>query len=573
MMYSKNLSKQRSIVLLSLCFMLLCLRTKYTLACEKVKRLTSENGTLLSAENLGHFMGPTTCIWEIEVPKGFRIELRIRVFEIETSCCVCKEDYVEFYDGLKSTSRHIGRYCSNNKPINIYSSKNVLRVKYYSSTSNVRENLTTVNKFRADYHAVCGQYFQGTYGKIATSAYPNFSNVNRYLFTIEVPYGYVKLTFTNFTVGRSQVYSEMCFTDFIIVKEMALVELKNTRHGPERLCGQLKSPYVFSRGRELSLLCQSSSVLKFDFAAEFEAANKSITPCGGFLRNNVGYIYSYGYPFPYPKRAECTWKIEVQRGYIKLKYLEFNFTTGSGAGCMNGQVEVYDGWVSNAVKIRSDCRQIVKRISLTSRTNRLMIKAVSKELEPGTFLFSYRQVDQGVCLDEEFTCNSRECINQDAVCDGTQNCLNGSDELNCPKKKCSKALYALWVLIAFIASIVMVVWLWRTWRKAVYRSVHIQREPSEPCLEDDDYACQVPSQTGAPPTYNEALNHAPTSLPRYEEALLNDDDEEEVTLEQGDTARFLASSLSSNQRLLPTCESQRTQRPIMTIRQNHLGIV
>ena len=570
-MFSQNVSKQRAPVLL-LCFTLFCLRSKYIFACEKVQRLTSENGTLLSAENFGYFTGPTTCIWEIEVPKGYRIELRIRLFEIKTSCCSCKEDYVEFYDGLKSNSRHIGRYCSNNKPINVYSSKNVLRVKYLSSTSNVRANLTSVNKFRADYYTVCGQFFQGTYGKISTSAYPNFANINRCLFTIEVPYGYVKLTFTNFSVGRLQIFSDMCYTDFIIVKEMAFVELKNTLQGPERLCGQLKSPYIFSRGKELSLLCHSSHILKFNFAAEFEAANKSIASCGGLLQSNVGYIYSYGYPNPYPKSAECTWRIEVQLGYIKLKYIEFNFTAGSGTSCMNGQVEVYDGWSTNAVKIRSDCRQIVKnKISLTSRTNRLMIKAVSKELEPGTFILSYRQVEQGICLDDEFTCKSRECINKGAVCDGTQDCSNGSDELNCPKKKRNKALYALWVVIAFIASIVMVVWLWRTWRKAVYRSVHIQRGPIDPCLEDDGYACEVPSQTGAPPTYSEALNGVPTSLPSYEEALLNNDDE--VTLEQDtDTAQFLASSHSPNQHLLPMCESQRTQRPI-TARQSHLGIV
>jgi hypothetical protein len=538
-----NNAKQSVAVLSTMCVLLFCLHlSKCLLACDKVYRHTAENGTLLSEENLAHFLGSTTCIWEIQVPTGYRIELTVRVFEIKTACCSCEDDYVEFRDGLNSTSPFIGRYCANSKPMKVYSSQNVLRVIYFSSATNHPANLSTVNKFKADYRTICGKFIRESSAVIRSPPlYQNFTSANRCLFTIAVPYGWIKVTFTNFTVGKS----DMCHTDFVMVKETAFVEVKSTTRGHERLCGELKSFYIFSKGRELSLLHQTSQQFKSNFAATFKGTNTSKAPCGGLLTNDAGYIYSYGYPKPYPRAAECVWKIEVQHGYIKLKFLEFNFATAR-TGCTNGQVEIYDGWSSNSVKIKTACSQPRKRTWL-SKSNRLLIKATSKNKEAGMFVLSYKLVEQGLCSAGEFCCTSRQCISQRAVCDGMHDCSDGSDELNCPEKKPSKALYILWVLIVFFASILMVIWLWRTWRKAVHRTVQIRRDH---CPEADDYACEVPSQSGAPPTYSEALNHdTPTSPPTYEEALLNENGG--VILEQGNTVRFPARPDSCSRHLLP----------------------
>lgn len=559
-------SKSRA-ALFTLCFMLFCLHSKRLFAYDKIYRLTAENGTLMSEEKLGHFMGHTSFIWEIEVKLGYRIELIVHVFEVKTSCCSCREDYVEFHDGLLAASPLIGRYCANNKPIRVYSSKNALRVKYFSSAKDPQINLTSVNKFRAEYKTICGKFVQGKSGEISFPGHPNFTDrANQHcLFTIVVPYGWIKLTFMNFTVGMLHKYSDVCDTDFVMVKEMAFVELKHTILRPQRFCGKLKSRYIFSRGQELSLFYHAS--FKSSFAAKFQATNKSLALCGGLRTKKAGYIYSYGYPNSYPSNTECIWKIEVPHGYIKLEYLAFNLTTDSRARCTGGKVEVYDGWSVNALKIRTDCGQLIKRTWVKSQSRRLLIKATSEASKIGTFLLSYNLVEQGLCPEHEFCCTNRECVSQDDVCDGEDDCSDGSDELNCPTGK-TKALYILWALLVVLACTILFIWLWRMWRKAFQHSHRVRRD--RPCPEEDDYSHEVPSQSGAPPTYSEALNHTPTNLPSYEQVLL--DGNEGVIVERGNAVRFLTRSDSCDRHLLATNNSQRAHgRPNCT--RQSLGIV
>lgn len=555
-----------------LCVVLFFLHVKNVLTCDKVYRLTAENGTLLSQEDFTHFVRPTKCVWEIQVPNGYRIELKVTRFEIRTSCCSCTEDFVEFQDGLDSMSPSIGRYCANNKPTKVYSSHNVLRVTYFSSTRNRFANLTTVNKFKADYQKICGRFIRKSAGVIKSPPYTNFWRGSTCMFTIVVPYGWIKLSFTNFSVGQNYNFKK-CRDNFVMIKEWSFVELGNAgtaiRHVP--LCGGLKPFYVSSKGRELSLFYRNSRSFNSRFTARFEAVNKSIAPCGGVIMNNMGQIYSYGYPKAFPKNTECVWKIEVPpHRYVKFKYLAFYFATE--AKCTNQKVEVYDGWSSTSVKIRTDCNELFQQTWLKSRSNRLLIKASTKHKEAGTFVLSYHTVEQGLCSENEFSCTSRECVQQEAICNSHHDCSDGSDEFNCPSKKQSKALHILWVLIVFIAVSAVVIWLWIAWRRGVRRSVHIRRrECQEP---ENDYECEVSSQNGAaPPSYSEALNHTPAaSLPSYEEALLNENGR--VILEQGNVVRFLARSDNCNQQLLPRCDSHRLHDTGSNNgRQSHLATV
>ena len=137
--------------LLSFCFLIMATRVD---AFSCYFKYTGEKGTLMSAVNFAPFHEPTICIWEIEVAVGYRIQIDIRVFVVETSCCSCADDYVEFRDGLNLSSPVIGRYCAKNQPLRVFSSSNTIRVKFFSSV--IKQNMSSTNKFRAEYKDICG---------------------------------------------------------------------------------------------------------------------------------------------------------------------------------------------------------------------------------------------------------------------------------------------------------------------------------------------------------------------------------------------------------------------------------
>ena len=532
----------------------LVLHIKCTFPCDK--KFTAESGTLVSDDT--RFKDSTTCIWEISVPTGYRIELTVHFAQIN-SCCSCNKNYVEFRDGLGSNSTKILRYCGNEKP-KVYSSQNSLTVQY-SFTKGPLENVTMVNKFKAHYQTICGKYTESKSGIINLPPFSNLTCDKRFLITILAPHNHwVKMTFTNFTLKTS----DDCLRGFVMVKDTALVEM-NSNSQKLLLCGKLTSFYIFSKGSALSLLYQASLPFSSYITAEYKATNESVAPCGGVFTGTAGYIYSYGYPKPFPKHSQCVWKIEVPHGYVQLKFVQFNFH--SGTWCKKGKVEVYDGWSSNSMKIWNDCTSRPEYTSQKSQSNRLLINATSANKEVGTFVLFYKLVKEGLCSQSKFSCTSRECVDRNAVCDGVRDCIDGSDEINCPKNE-GKSLYILWAFIVFIVTTLMIVWLWRTWRKAVHRTVHIN---SSQCPEADDHASDVPSQSGAPPTYSEALEHNPARLPSYEEALLNENGG--VVLEQGNTVRFHAQPNRGSCNLLLRCDRQRRHGRTRNSRQRELGIV
>ena len=59
------------------------------------------------------------------------------------------------------------------------------------------------------------------------------------------------------------------------------------------------------------------------------------------------------------------------------------------------------------------------------------------------------------CRDDQFTCQSGQCISRLGRCDGQRNCGDGSDEFNCPSRKevkcgCVRRDSMRWFACAFV---------------------------------------------------------------------------------------------------------------------------
>ncbi|CAL9699132.1 unnamed protein product [Knipowitschia caucasica] len=58
-------------------------------------------------------------------------------------------------------------------------------------------------------------------------------------------------------------------------------------------------------------------------------------------------------------------------------------------------------------------------------------------LLPLLVILQNSQATQGACNSGQFQCNNGQCINSEWRCDGTKDCTDDSDELNCPPPACT----------------------------------------------------------------------------------------------------------------------------------------
>lgn len=83
--------------------------------CGQPTRFTAPNGTIYShlGYNVGHHYGKNIrCIWTIEAPAGWFVELVAEGFEIE-SYSNCYHDYLALYDGPYTNYTQLGKFCGS----------------------------------------------------------------------------------------------------------------------------------------------------------------------------------------------------------------------------------------------------------------------------------------------------------------------------------------------------------------------------------------------------------------------------------------------------------------------------
>ena len=93
----------------------------------------------------------TDCVWQIKVPKGYRIKITFQTFHLQgvdnKKGCF---DYVDLRDGDSPFSTFFGRFCGDNSPGVINSTSTSFRVTFHSSSPH---NETSAIGFSASYEA------------------------------------------------------------------------------------------------------------------------------------------------------------------------------------------------------------------------------------------------------------------------------------------------------------------------------------------------------------------------------------------------------------------------------------
>ena len=479
--------------------------------------IQTESGDIRFPVNGGNVGERTQCVWTISVPERFRVKLTFTDFVMKTTCCSCRHDYLEIRDGLLHNSTLIGRYCANRQPKYVYSSQNVIWIKFGSDFRTFEGN-----RFRLSYEAVCGRHFSETSGGFSSFGFPlSYKKTRDCIYSIEVPKGRIKVKFDSFSLeGRMPI----CLYDFLEVREIRSVELSSFQGQPRRrrYCGNEKPPIIYStRGSYLFFRFKSNdSGGKSGFVASYRTISVGEGTCDGVLKDKSGLIYSLNYPYRFPVGKECVWKIQVaseMHVHLYFDTLEFG---SKEQGCQNANLEIFDGSDISSHKIGRYCGDLIPS-KIVSRTNELTIRAVSKlrAQETGWFSLRYESSPVSVCGLAKFTCTNRQCVDSYFKCDGKKDCSDGSDENGCSVVEESNVFtwYRFWPVSIVGGMLIVGVWLWRAWKKIML--ARSQLENNHTTTLPPSQIEMLPSVVTGPPSYTEAVAQDNRPPPSYEEAL------------------------------------------------------
>lgn len=108
---------------------------------------------LFSTPNFpSHYNSYADCVWQIKVPKGYRIKITFQTFQLQgvdnKKGCL---DYVDLRDGDSPFSTFFGRFCGENNPGVVTSTSTSFRVTFHSSSPH---NQTSAIGFSASYEVI-----------------------------------------------------------------------------------------------------------------------------------------------------------------------------------------------------------------------------------------------------------------------------------------------------------------------------------------------------------------------------------------------------------------------------------
>ncbi|XP_078055284.1 membrane frizzled-related protein [Mustelus asterias] len=155
--------------------------------------------------------------------------------------------------------------------------------------------------------------------------------------------------------------------------------------------------------------------------------------CGGTLTALEGSLATPKHPEQYPHRQVCVWLIAVPQGHI-IQLQFHNFSLEAATDCRYDFVEVHDRASSSPSSLMGRYCGDSLPPTLTSPRHEMLVLFVADEGESDEgFFATYQSVNRSevTCSPHEFVCTNGQCEAMQWVCDGWNDCSDGSDEVNC----------------------------------------------------------------------------------------------------------------------------------------------
>ncbi|KAF1393757.1 hypothetical protein PFLUV_G00019330 [Perca fluviatilis] len=276
------------------------------------------------------------------------------------------------------------------------------------------------------YETRCGGVLTDSEGSFSSPNHPGSYPPNLLcVWVIRVPPPYlVQIHISSLTVeGPSP-----CLFDWLEVQEQ--IEQSSV---VTRFCGNVAPPTVNTNSSTVWVTLRSdSSIAGSGFSAQYRA----ILPghnCGGQKTGPYGYLSSPNHPRPYPHQQLCIWYISVEEGHvITLSFSNFSLETQDV--CEFDYVEVHDSVNTGAGRVLGRFCGTNFPPDLTSSGTHMTVMFVADEgVADSGFNATYKAVSLlgRTCGPSHFACSTGECVQQQWLCDGWNDCPDGADEQGC----------------------------------------------------------------------------------------------------------------------------------------------
>lgn len=300
------------------------------------------------------------CEWIITAYPGKRLRIQFdEKFDL-TNSINCEEEYVEIRDGGTQFSKLIGKFCGSSVPNAIYTTNNIVRIKYLNDISSPKIGFKAVISV-----AKCGGTFYQQTGVITSPSYLNPVHLPSNTiceYRIERPIGtQINLTIVDLDLNCKSEHDQL----LILSINDSNQSIEEERSELYNICDKMNIlPFNISISNNKVLIqykiSKDSSVIRRGFKITYES-NKGL--CGKHIEAESGIIESPNYPNGInSKRKACMWHIKVPKGRrIKLKILDFDLGVLS--------IEKSSKVFSSRIILYNDLELLSKLTDITSNTS------------------------------------------------------------------------------------------------------------------------------------------------------------------------------------------------------------
>ncbi|CAL8311895.1 unnamed protein product [Merluccius merluccius] len=293
--------------------------------------VTAPYGEIHSPSYPSNYPNNVDCSWVISVDAGHRVLFNFTDLDLE-SHSYCTWDYVAIHDGPNMLAPLLGRVCGSVRPAAIFSTQNVIYVRFRSDAS------LSHRGFSAQFVEACGGNLiaDDLGGAITSPRYPsNYApNLNcSWIITAQEPFNHVTLSFTDIDL---EMINSNCSHDAVEILDGDNYQAPSIG----RYCGsQIPHPMTSFSNALVVNFVSDYSVSKKGFRATYVASTSS---CGGDLVMESGAFNSPNYPDAYPSNVECVWTVRSSPGNrLQLSFIMFALELSSN--CNKDVVEIREG--------------------------------------------------------------------------------------------------------------------------------------------------------------------------------------------------------------------------------------